>query len=118
MPGRALCRHVGAQLLQPGGGRRVAGRAPVAAGRERAAGADFRAVGDRRALELADREEAIEEHLQPAPDRGEVVGAALLLGEVLRPGSGSGVAPRLVAEIGDLAGAEAVASGVVEIEVL
>ena len=49
------------QLVQPEPSGRVGRRAPVAAGRERAAGRDLRAVGHRRALELAELEEAPEE---------------------------------------------------------
>src|ERR1035438_7655936 len=60
--------HVLAQLLQPHLGLGIAGSAPIAAGRERAAGADLRAVRDGRALELADLKEAIHEHLQPLLD--------------------------------------------------
>ena len=61
------------------------GRAPVAAGRQRPAGGDLRAVRQRRALELREGEEAPAEDLEPVPDLGHVVGDALGLGEAGRP---------------------------------
>src|SRR3954454_13685577 len=71
---RALViRDVAVELFDPHCGVGVAGGAPVAAGGEGAAGADLGAVGDRGALELADLEEAEEEHAQPAFDGREVV---------------------------------------------
>src|SRR4051812_32106684 len=61
---RVACgRYVGAQVLQPDLGACVARSTPVAARRERAAGADLRPVRHRRALELAGGEEASEEQL-------------------------------------------------------
>src|SRR5262245_312183 len=64
-------RHVLAQLVEPHGRFRIARGTPVAAWRKGAAGADFGTVGNRRALELACLEEAVEEHLQPLLDGGQ-----------------------------------------------
>src|SRR4051794_33578266 len=55
------------ELLEPGHGVAVGWRAPVAAGGQRAAGAHLRPVRHRRALELAEAEEALEEDLEPVP---------------------------------------------------
>src|SRR5579885_277758 len=60
------------ELGEPGGDRGVRGHAPVAARRERPAGADLRGVGHAVALELA-REEPAEEDVEPAANRGEII---------------------------------------------
>src|SRR3569623_1897665 len=53
--------NVSCQFGEPRRGGAVGRRAPVAARRQRAAGRYLRPVGDGRALELADREEAEQE---------------------------------------------------------
>ena len=73
-PPASPLRHIALQLGQPGVGVAVRRRAPVAARRQRAAGAHLRSVRHGRALELAEREEAAQEHLQPFADRRKVVG--------------------------------------------
>jgi len=67
-------RDVALELVQPDLGVAVGRRAPVAARGERAAGGDLGAVGHRRALELAEAEEALHEHAEPLLDRRQVVG--------------------------------------------
>src|SRR5256885_16389773 len=57
--------HIFFQLTQPDIGFRVARRAPIPARRKRAAGADFRSVGNARALELAEFEKAVKEYFHP-----------------------------------------------------
>src|SRR3546814_2771236 len=57
------------QFVDPDSRSPVRRRPPVAAGGQRAAGGDFRPIGQRGPLELADREEAVEEILQPMADR-------------------------------------------------
>src|SRR4051794_7652992 len=52
------------ELPQPGRGLAVAGRAPVAPRRQRAARADLRRIGNRAPLELAELEEPIQERPQ------------------------------------------------------
>ncbi len=66
------------ELLQPHRRGAVARRAPVAARRQRAARSDLGRVRDRRALELAGAEEAVEEDLEPVLDLGERVLVAAL----------------------------------------
>ena len=61
--------HVASELVEPDRALPSDGRPPVAARRERAAGGDLRAVGHRRALELAEPEEPLHEHLEPVLDR-------------------------------------------------
>src|SRR6266404_7305852 len=53
------------QFVDPNGGLRVAGRAPIAARRERTAGTDFGAVRNRRPFELADLEKTEQKNFQP-----------------------------------------------------
>ena len=71
------------------------GRAPVAAGRQRATGADLRCVRDRRALELAGLEEAVQEDPQPMLDLLEAVLVAALGRDQIGPGAALAVAPGL-----------------------
>src|SRR3954469_9483850 len=71
-------RHVAVEILQPRRGVAIRRRAPVAARRQRAAGHHLWPVRHRRALELAKGKEALQEHLQPLPDLGERIGAALV----------------------------------------
>src|SRR5690606_4384993 len=91
---------------------------PIPARRERSAGGDFRAVGDSRALVLADFEEAVQEQLQPALDGGKVIVAALVSGDVRWPVALALVVPSLVSRESHFAGAEAVAGDVVDVEIL
>jgi len=79
-----LPRHILPQFLQPDFGLGIARSPPVAARRERAAGADLRAVGNCRALELADLKEAIEEHLEPLLHRRQVIFDSLARGPRVR----------------------------------
>src|SRR3989442_1629837 len=77
------------EVGEPGGGAAVGGGAPVAARRERSARSDFRRVWQRRALELAGAEEAIEEDSEPAEDFRQRVGTVgRTAGGVARPGAG------------------------------
>src|SRR5690606_34927829 len=79
----------GVEVGEPGGGLAVARRPPVAARRERAAGADFRRVRQRAALVLRGLEETREEHAEPALDLADAVAAPL--GRVdARPGAPPG----------------------------
>src|SRR5438067_10181187 len=94
-----LDRHL-RQVSQPRVGIAVRRCSPVAAGRERAAGADLRRVGDGATLVLARLEEAPQEDAEPLADFTELV--------LVAPG-----APR---EKGDLGRRVAEAQGVVEIE--
>src|SRR3954471_8712099 len=96
-------RDVRPELVEPDLGRGVAGRAPVAARRERAAGADLRRVRDRGALELGEAEEAVEEDLEPVLDVGERVLVAALVGDQVGPRVAFAVGPRVLGEEGDLA---------------
>src|SRR4051794_28210509 len=114
----SLRRHVLAQLGQPHGGAGVARRAPVAARRERAAGADLRGVRDRRALELADVEEALDEHLEPVLDLAQRVLVAARLRDQVRPRPAVALPPGVPGEEGHLAGLVAEAQDVEEEEVL
>src|SRR5208283_4808592 len=91
---------------------------PIAARRERTAGADLRAVGDGRALELADLKKAIEEHFEPPLDRAQVVFVALLARQQIRPGTAALVTPRVPGQIGDLARAEAMPGDIIQVEIL
>src|SRR5512135_2728703 len=92
------------ELGEPGLGVAVGGRAPVAARRERAAGADLGAVGQRAALELAALEETLQEHAEPLADLGKAVAAL--------------AAPRVPGEERDLRGCVPEAQRVVQMEVL
>src|SRR5690606_21241655 len=92
---------VALELVEPGRGRGVARRPPVATRRERTARADLRAVRQRRALELV-RVEAGEEHAQPAHDRRQVVLVALLWRQQVGVLADGPIAPRVVREVRDL----------------
>src|SRR5216684_5862165 len=89
-------RHVLGELGEPQVGLAVGGRAPIAARGQRAAGGDLRAVGQRRALELAERKEAKQEDLEPVLDLAERIGAAFGRRDVGRPGTALDVAPGVV----------------------
>ena len=106
------------KLFQPDRRLGVGGRAPVAARGERAAGADFGAVGDGGALELAGLEEAIQKQAEPLLDGGQGVLVLLVVRERVGPCTARFVGPGVVGEEGDFGGAEAVARRVVEVEVL
>src|SRR2546423_15693754 len=67
-----LDRHL-RQVSQPRVGIAIRRRAPVAAGRERAAGADLRRVGDGATLVLARLEEGPQEDNEPLADLAELV---------------------------------------------
>src|SRR5262245_42937071 len=58
-------RRVAPQLVQPDDVLGIARRAPIAARRQRASGADLRPVGEARALELARFEETVEKDFEP-----------------------------------------------------
>src|SRR5918912_107334 len=115
---RYLAGDVAPQFVQPGRGLGITGGTPIPTRRERPAGADLRPVRQGRAFELAQLEEAQQEDLQPSPDRGQVVLAPLRGGKPLRPHAARLVVPRLVAQVGDLAGTVAIARDVVEVEIL
>src|SRR5258708_31074371 len=68
-------RNAPFQFFEPYRGMAVGRRAPIAARRQRTAGGDLGSVGQGRAFELASLEEAIEEHIHPAFDLGQVQGA-------------------------------------------
>src|SRR3546814_19890677 len=76
------------------------------------------AVGQRRTLELAEAEEALEEDLQPAADRLEVVGAAAGFREIDRPAPGVDVAPGVPGEERDRRRRPAVAADIVQEEIV
>src|SRR5262249_39187810 len=97
-------RHIQAQLLQPDNGFGVARGTPIASRRQRTAGTDLGAVGNGRALELAEFEEPIDKDFQPLLDLAQVVLAALLWSEQVRPDPGLLVFPGLVRQISDLTG--------------
>src|SRR5438874_12151008 len=98
---RLLDRHL-RQVSQPRVGIAVRRCSPVAAGRERAAGADLRRVGDGAALVLARLEEAPQEDAEPLADLAEAVL----------------VAPRVPRKVRDLGRGIAEAQRVVQVEVL
>src|SRR3954452_14314023 len=106
------------EVAQPRAGRPVRRRPPVAARGERPARRHLRPVGQRRALELGEREEALAEHLEPAADLRAVVLEALLLREVRRPRAGLAVAPGVPRHEADLRGPEPVAQRVEQREVV
>src|SRR3954467_9770415 len=91
-------RDVRPELVEPDLGRGVTRRAPVAARRERAAGADLRRVGDRGALGLGEAEEAVQEDLQPALDLAQRVLVAALGRDQVGPRTALAVAPRVLGE--------------------
>jgi hypothetical protein len=70
------------------------------------------------ALELADLEETEQEDPQPAPDGRKVTGPLIHFPKADRPSAGFRVAPGIPGEIGDLAGPQAVARQVEEVEIL
>src|SRR5882724_5491984 len=96
--GLALARHIVAQFRQPDARLRIAGGAPVAAWGERAARADFGAIGKGGALELTHLEESVQEHLEPLLDRGQVVLGAFLGPDRVGPGAVLLVAPGMTAK--------------------
>jgi len=113
-----LFRHLPPELFEPDLGLGIARGAPIAARRQRAAGADLGAVGHAATLELAGLEEAPQEDLKPVPDAGEVVLVAALDRQVVGPLSMLAVVPGMPGEEGDLARLEAVAGDVEGVEVL
>ena len=58
------------QFVDPDRGFGITGRAPIATRAKRAARADLRTVGKAGTFELAGFEKAIDENVQPLPDRG------------------------------------------------
>src|SRR5262245_34599980 len=96
----------------------VAGCTPVAPRRQRTARAHLRRVRQRRPLELARLEEAVEENGQPPLDHPTVVLRAPLGWYILRPVASVAVAPGVLGEKDDAARSMAEAADVVEEEVL
>ena len=90
---KSLIRHVLLEFIQPNRCFGVAGRSPVAARGEGAAGADFGAVGHGGAFELAGLEEAVHEEAEPFFDRRQVVLVLFGVGEGVGPCAGQLVAP-------------------------
>src|SRR3954462_4695015 len=90
--------HAFAEVFEPDRCFGVAGRAPVTAGRKRAAGANFGAVGNATALELTHLEEAMQEKFEPLFDGGQIVGAAAFGGQEVGPGAAIFVAPGVEGE--------------------
>src|SRR5208282_5723748 len=113
-----LRRHVLPQLGQPDFGLGVARGPPISARRERAAGADFWPVREGRALELAELEEAIEEHVEPLLDGAQVILIALCSRQQVRPGAAVLIGPGMPGQESDFAGPEAMPGDEVEIEIL
>src|SRR4051794_36404551 len=111
-------RDVRPELVEPDLRRGVAGRAPVAARRERAAGADLRRVGDRGPLELREAEEAVQEDLQPALALADRVLVAALGRDQIGPWTALAVGPRVLGEERDLARPVTEAQQVEQVEVL
>src|SRR5579871_511324 len=105
--GISLVRHVALEFVEPDAGVAVGRRTPVAARRQGAAGRHLGAVRHRRALELAEAEEALQEHTQPALDELEVVRAPAVVREAGRPRAALDVAPGMARQEGDLRRAEA-----------
>src|SRR5215472_14972213 len=110
--------HTGFEFLEPHRSLGIGGRAPVAAWRQRAARRNLRAVGQCGSLELAQFEEAIEEHPQPALDLGQRISTLRRFRRIGGPSAVSRIMPGVPGQIGDLRGAEAVPRRVVKVEVL
>src|SRR5471030_2411109 len=115
---RFSIRNVALQFLDPRARVAVGRCAPIAARREASAGNHLRPVGQCRALELAQLEEAVEEDAEPLLDLGQRVGVARVLGKPGRPVAARCIAPRVPREKRDLRRTQSVTRDVEEIEVL
>src|SRR5690606_22807055 len=79
---------------------------------------NLRAVGYGAALELAEAEEALQEALEPALDRGEVVLVLVLFGKARGPRAARLVAPGVPGQERDVRRQQPVAHDMVEVEVV
>src|SRR5271168_3812518 len=89
-------------LIEPSLRRHVRRRTPIPARGQRTTMRHLGPVGQRRALELAERVEPLHENLQPVPNLLERVGWSFVLGESRRPLATLGIAPRMPGQEGDL----------------
>src|ERR1700730_653225 len=88
-----LIGNRGFELFEPDPRGGVGGGAPIAARGQGTARRDLRAFGQRRPLELAELEEAVQKNPQPLLDFGKIVGALCCIGDVGRPAAAFRVAP-------------------------
>ena len=80
-----LLRHPMLQRIQPGSGRSVRWRPPIATWGQSAAARYFGSIGYGRSLELTGLKETAQEHLQPASDRWQIISYPRIYREAKRP---------------------------------